>query len=179
MLHRVVLMLPQCGGDGQLDSRSNARSDFKCPIQFTLDLIGSKWAILILRELFASAPDQSGRTARRTHEFLDALPGLSTKTLMARLRELEEHGLIERTVYAEIPPRVEYMLTEKGREIQPVMAALHQVGMRWLQQGVCECPLDRPRDRTPQPGALPNALTAIAPQSHLTACSSSRVESQM
>lgn len=166
-----------------MDSRSNDRADFtradsKCPIQFTLDLISSKWAILILRELFADAPDQHGRTARRTHEFLDALPGLSTKTLMARLRELEEYGLIERTVYAEIPPRVEYRLTEKGREIQPVMAALHQVGMRWLQQGVCECPLDRPADRTLQPDALPNALTAIAPDNStpLATCSS-RVES--
>lgn len=164
-----------------MDSRSNARSDFKCPIQFTLDLIGSKWAILILRELFAGAPDQNGRTARRTHEFLDALPGLSTKTLMARLRELEEHGLIERTVYAEIPPRVEYVLTEKGREIQPVMAALHQVGMRWLQQGVCECPLDMPPDQKLQPDALPHAPMAIAPnnQTPLAACSSSRVESQV
>ncbi|QKD83961.1 helix-turn-helix transcriptional regulator [Thermoleptolyngbya sichuanensis A183] len=168
-----------------MDSRSYSSSDFKCPIQFTLDLIGSKWAILILRELFASAPNQNGRPARRTHEFLDALPGLSTKTLMARLRELEEHGLIERTVYAEIPPRVEYRLTDKGREIQPVMAALHQVGMRWLQQGVCECPLDMPHQEAPQPDALPNALpdalTAIAPntQPHLAACSSSRVESQV
>ncbi|MBF2083791.1 MAG: helix-turn-helix transcriptional regulator [Thermoleptolyngbya sp. C42_A2020_037] len=164
-----------------MDSRSYSSSDFKCPIQFTLDLIGSKWAILILRELFASGPNQNGRPARRTHEFLDALPGLSTKTLMARLRELEEHGLIERTVYAEIPPRVEYRLTDKGREIQPVMAALHQVGMRWLQQGVCECPLDMPHQEAPQSDALPDALPAIAPstQPHLAACSSSRVESQV
>ncbi|GAB4459224.1 MAG: hypothetical protein OHK0037_04160 [Elainellaceae cyanobacterium] len=164
-----------------MDSRSHSPSNFKCPIQFTLDLIGSKWAILILRELFAGAPDQHGRTVRRTHEFLDALPGLSTKTLMARLRELEEQGLIERTVYAEIPPRVEYGLTDKGREIQPVMAALHQVGMRWLQQGVCECPLDMPPARTPRLDALPNALTAIAPDSQtpLAACGSSRVESQV
>lgn len=124
-------------------SNSSSCAEFQCPIQFTLDLIGSKWAILILRELFATDVGSGGKTSRRTHEFLDALPGLSTKTLMARLRELEEHGLIDRKVYAEIPPRVEYSLTEKGREIQPVMAALHQVGIKWLNQGICVCPLDQ------------------------------------
>lgn len=108
--------------------------EFKCPIQFTLDLIGSKWSILILRELFMGD--------RRTHELLEALPGISTKTLMIRLRELEKYQLVDRRIYAEIPPHVEYSLTEKGREIQPVMAALHQVGTRWLQQDLCACPLD-------------------------------------
>lgn len=103
-------------------------------IQFTLDLIGSKWSILILRELFTAD--------RRTHELLEALPGISTKTLMIRLRELEKYGLVDRRIYAEIPPHVEYSLTEKGREIQPVMAALHQVGSRWLKQEACVCPLD-------------------------------------
>jgi DNA-binding HxlR family transcriptional regulator len=108
--------------------------EFKCPIQFTLDLIGSKWSILILRELFMGD--------RRTHELLEALPGISTKTLMIRLRELEKYQLVDRRIYAEIPPHVEYSLTEKGREIQPVMAALHQVGTKWLQQDLCACPLD-------------------------------------
>lgn len=109
--------------------------EFKCPIQYTLDLIGSKWSILILRELFAGD--------RRTHEFLEALPGISTKTLMIRLKELEEHGLVERRAYAEVPPRVEYSLTQKGREIQPVMAALNQVGSRWMKRESCACPLER------------------------------------
>lgn len=105
----------------------------KCPIQFTLDLIGTKWSILILRELF--------RGDRRTHEFLDSLPGISSKTLTMRLRELEAYGLVDRKVYAEIPPRVEYSLTEKGRELQPVMAALYQVGVTWLEKENCDCPL--------------------------------------
>lgn len=108
-----------------------------CPIQFTIDLIGNKWSILVLRELFTGD--------RRTHEFLDALPGISTKTLMIRLRELEQYGLVTRKVYAEIPPHVEYSLTAKGRQLQPVMAALHQVGAQWLGQGDCICPLDQPQ----------------------------------
>ncbi|MBF2036626.1 MAG: helix-turn-helix transcriptional regulator [Leptolyngbyaceae cyanobacterium T60_A2020_046] len=105
----------------------------QCPIQFILDIVGSKWSILILRELFMGQ--------RRTHEFLDALPGISTKTLTARLRELERHGLIRRKVYPEVPPRVEYSLTDKGREIQPLMSTLKQLGETWLQQQDCHCPI--------------------------------------
>lgn len=95
-----------------------------CPVHLVLSYIGSKWAILILKELF--------RGNRRTNEFLSALPGISTKTLTARLRELESNGLIKRTVFPEVPPRVEYSLTSKGREVQPIMAAIHQVGQQWL-----------------------------------------------
>ncbi|MEB3289354.1 MAG: helix-turn-helix domain-containing protein [Leptolyngbya sp.] len=98
-----------------------------CPIHYVLTHIGNKWAILILRELFQGN--------RRTHQFLSALPGISTKTLTARLRELERWGLVTRTVFSEVPPRVEYSLTDKGREIQPIMVALSQVGEHWLLQG--------------------------------------------
>ena len=106
-----------------------------CPIQFTLDLIGGKWSIPILRELF--------RGDRRTYELLAALPGISSKTLMLRLRELEKHGLVKREIFAEIPPHVEYSLTEKGRQIQPVLIALSQVGQRWLAQQECFCSLNQ------------------------------------
>lgn len=117
--------------------------EIKCPIQFTLDLIGSKWTLLILRELFAGDnPSGDGFASRRTHEFLEALPGISSKTLTMRLRELESYGLVARKVYPEIPPRVEYSLTEKGREIEPVITSLYQVGLRWLQRDGCDCPLN-------------------------------------
>ena len=106
--------------------RSRARS-------VKLDIIDSNWALLILRELFTRN--------RRTHEFLEALPGISTKTLTIRLRELEAYGLVSRHVFPEISPHVEYSLTEKGRELQPVMASLYQVGQHWLQRGDCQCPL--------------------------------------
>jgi len=105
----------------------------QCPIQFVLDLLGSKWAILVLRELWTGN--------RRTHELLRALPGISTKTLTSRLRHLEAHGLVERHVYPEVPPRVEYTLTAKGKELQPVFTALYQVGQQWLEQEVCDCPI--------------------------------------
>ncbi len=113
---------------------SNQCIDMICPIEFILELIGTKWSISILRELF--------RGNQRTHELLEALPGISTKTLTVRLRELEKHGLISRKVYAEIPPHVEYSLTEKGFQLQPVLVALKQVGEQWLQDSHCVCPLE-------------------------------------
>ena len=111
----------------------NHCSEIICPIQFVVDLLGNKWSILILRELFAGD--------RRTCKLLVALPGISTKTLTQRLRQLEAQGLVERRIYAEIPPRVEYSLTSKGRQIKPVMAALHSVGTQWLEQENCVCTL--------------------------------------
>jgi len=106
----------------------------KCPIEFTLDVLGNKWCIPVLRELFTGP--------KRTHHLLEALPGLSTKTLALRLRELEDHGLITRTVYPEVPPHVEYALTAKGYEVQPILTALKTVGLRWLKRTPCVCPLD-------------------------------------
>lgn len=112
-----------------LSSASPSLSDAAppCPVHYVLSYIGGKWALLILRELFQGN--------RRTNQFLTALPGISTKTLTARLRELESYGLVKRTVFPEVPPRVEYSLTAKGREIQPIMAALNQVGQHWLMHG--------------------------------------------
>lgn len=119
--HNTVDKLHQC-------------QEIRCPIQFVLEIVGSKWAILILRELFVGS--------RRTHEFLEALPGISTKTLTARLRELENYGLVTRKVYPEVPPRVEYSLTAKGFEIQPVIMSLKNLGEKWLEQDACDCPMD-------------------------------------
>lgn len=107
--------------------------EIECPIEFAWKFIGRKWSMLILRELFDGV--------RRPQELLEALPGISSKTLTARLRELEKYGLLERTVYSEVPPRVEYSLTQKGQELKPVLVALKQVGEQWLQDGGCVCPL--------------------------------------
>lgn len=123
----------------------------RCPIQYTLDLIGGKWSVPILRELFSGT--------RRTYQLLEVLPGISSKTLMIRLRELEGHGLIQRTIYPEVPPHVEYSLTEKGRQLQPVMLALYEVGRQWLQQRECMCAFEPeviPEDCSAMPRALPS-----------------------
>lgn len=103
----------------------------RCPIQFVLELIGHKWSIPILRQLCLGT--------RRTGELMDALPGISSKTLTQRLRQLELHGLVRRQVYPEVPPHVEYSLTEKGLQVRPVLRSLADLGQHWLQQGACGC----------------------------------------
>jgi DNA-binding HxlR family transcriptional regulator len=109
---------------------------YVCPIQHVVDLLGNKWSILVLRELF--------KGKRRTGQLLEALPGIGSKTLTLRLRELEAEGIVKREVFPEIPPRVEYSLTAKGYEIQPVLLALHQLGSRWLGQSPCVCSIENP-----------------------------------
>lgn len=98
-----------------------------CPIAKTLDVIGSKWTFLIIRDLLIEK-------TLRFSELQKSMEGISPKTLSLRLRELEEHGLLERKVYPEVPPRVEYTLTEKGRLLEGVFIELKRFGL-FLQAG--------------------------------------------
>lgn len=92
-----------------------------CPIARTLDIIGERWTLLILREL------SFGRT--RFSEIRQALPGIPVTVLSTRLKTLEEHGLNERVVYSQHPLRAEYRLTAKGEALMPVLAAMAGWGM--------------------------------------------------
>ena len=94
-----------------------------CPVARTLDLIGERWSVLILRDLFL-------RGARKFQDFESSLTGISPNTLSARLKRLEDGGIVERRFYAEHPPRAEYVLTAKGRELGAVMKALRAWGER-------------------------------------------------
>ena len=93
-----------------------------CPVERTLAVVGAKWTLLILHNLMDGA--------KRFGELERILTGASPKMLTARLRELERLGLATRTVYAEVPPRVEYELTEQGRSLRPIIDSLY----RWGQQ---------------------------------------------
>ena len=84
-----------------------------CPIEKTLRVIGGKWTILILRDLFNGT--------KRFGELQRSLHGISPKTLSERLKQLEAQGIIRRMIYPEIPPRVEYSLTEKGESLQAIL----------------------------------------------------------
>jgi DNA-binding HxlR family transcriptional regulator len=95
--------------------------DLKCPVARTLDVIGDRWAILILRDLFRYE-------TRRFQDFEASLPGLAPSVLSARLKELESSAVIESRPYADHPPRLEYFLTAKGRELGPVLLALKKWG---------------------------------------------------
>ena len=97
-----------------------------CPVEATLDLIGGKWKAIILYHL----RDQ----VLRFNELQRRLTGISQRLLTKQLRELEEVGFVSRTVYAEVPPKVEYRLTKKGETLRPVIRALEMWGEDYLVQ---------------------------------------------
>ena len=87
-----------------------------CPVETTLMLIGDKWKVLILRDLMPGT--------KRFGELKKCIGSVSQKVLTAQLRDMEEKGLVSRHVYAEVPPRVEYSLTELGQSLKPVLDAM-------------------------------------------------------
>ena len=87
-----------------------------CPVETTLTLIGDKWKVLILRDLMDGT--------KRFGELKKSIGTVSQKVLTAQLRDMEEKGLLTRKVYAEVPPRVEYTLTETGYSLKPVLDAM-------------------------------------------------------
>ena len=91
-----------------------------CPVEVTLLLLSNKWTILILRDLFTGT--------KRFGELKKSLNGVSQKVLTANLRSLEEKGIIEREVFPEVPPRVEYRLTDLGKTLDPIIKSMHAWG---------------------------------------------------
>jgi DNA-binding HxlR family transcriptional regulator len=94
-----------------------------CPLACALDAIGEKWTLLILRDLMI-------HPSRRFQDLIESLKGCAPNTLSARLSSLEEQGLIERRLYEQHPPRMEYVLSEKGKELRPVLKALKAWGLK-------------------------------------------------
>ena len=95
--------------------------DLDCPIAGTLDVIGDRWTILILRDLLLRGP-------HRFQDFAATLPGLAPSVLSARLKSLEAEGVVASRTYEVHPPRFEYSLTPKGRELGPVLRAMKSWG---------------------------------------------------
>ena len=100
----------------RLDVPDASCAEETCPVARAVRILDGKWTILVIRDLL--------RGTKRFSELRGSLMGISPKTLTDRLRELEEQGLVERAIYAEIPPRVEYSLTQRGRTLEPVISAL-------------------------------------------------------
>ena len=99
-------------------------SDPTCPVCRTADIVCGKWTLLLVRDL------AEGRS--RFCELERSLNGISPRTLSLRLRALEEEGIVERHTYPEVPPRVEYSLTDKGRALIPIIEGMRTYGERWL-----------------------------------------------
>jgi DNA-binding HxlR family transcriptional regulator len=98
---------------------------YYCPVEAALDVIGGKWKPLILWAL--------GDDILRFNELQKTIPGVNTKMLTKQLRELENDGVIRRTVYPEVPPRVEYAITEFGKTLIPILQELCNWGATYLE----------------------------------------------
>ena len=99
-------------------------ADPTCPVCRTADIVCAKWTLLIVREL------SEGRS--RFCELERSLSGISPRTLSLRLRDLEQEGVVERQTFPEVPPRVEYALTDKGRALLPIIEDMRTFGQQWL-----------------------------------------------
>ena len=97
-----------------------------CPVETTLMLISNRWNVLILRDLMEGT--------KRFGELKKSLGNISQKVLTANLRAMEENGLLIRTVYAQVPPKIEYTLTDTGYSLKPVLDAMVQWGIKYQLQ---------------------------------------------
>jgi DNA-binding HxlR family transcriptional regulator len=97
-----------------------------CPVEITLGLLGNKWKVLILRELF--------KGTRRFGELSRGVPKISQKMLTQQLRQMEEDNLVSRKIYPEVPPRVEYSLTDIGTSLRPILDSMHKWGAKYMMQ---------------------------------------------
>ncbi|NJM07416.1 helix-turn-helix transcriptional regulator [Candidatus Gracilibacteria bacterium] len=96
----------------------------RCPVEVTLDIIGGKWKQLILYYLLQGT--------KRFNELRRMMPNVTQQMLTTQLRELERDGIVHRKVYAEVPPKVEYSLTERGRSLEPILLAMLAWGEEYL-----------------------------------------------
>jgi DNA-binding HxlR family transcriptional regulator len=113
-------------------------SESPCPVGSCAEIISGKWTLLVIRDL--------AEESRRFCELERSLEGISPRTLSLRLRALEECGIVERQTYPEVPPRVEYALTVKGRDLVPLIEDMRAYGRRWLLDGA---DASRPRSAVP------------------------------
>jgi DNA-binding HxlR family transcriptional regulator len=102
----------------------STQSNSECPVCRTADIVGGKWTLLVIRDLADGCS--------RFCELERSLAGISPRTLSLRLRALEEEGIVVRRTFPEVPPRVEYALTEKGKALVPLIEDMRRYGRRWL-----------------------------------------------
>ena len=102
----------------------SAASNSQCPVCRTAQVVCGKWTLLVIRDL--------AEGSSRFCELERSLEGISPRTHSLRLRALEEEGIVERHTFPEVPPRVEYALTEKGEALVPLVEDMRRYGTRWL-----------------------------------------------
>lgn len=105
------------------------KRDTTCPAEITLAVIGGRWKVLILFQLF--------QEVKRFSELQRALKGITQKMLTQQLREMERDGIVQRTIYPQVPPKVEYRLTPLGETLRPVVSAMCKWGLRQSGRETC------------------------------------------
>lgn len=101
-------------------------TEYQCPMELTLDLIGGKWKSLILWYL--------GENTLRFSDLKRTIPRITQKMLTQQLRELEQDGLVERFIYTQVPPKVEYSLTDAGKTLLPILETMCQWGTNYANE---------------------------------------------
>ena len=99
-----------------------------CPVEYTASIISNKWKVLILRDLFEGT--------KRYNELTRSVVGISAKVLTQNLRDLESDGIISRKVYPEVPPRVEYSITDMGLELKEILDVMKTFGEKYQQKDI-------------------------------------------
>ncbi len=122
-----------------------------CPVCRTAEIVCGKWTLLVIRDL------AEGRS--RFCELERSLEGISPRTLSLRLRALEEEGIVARQTFPEVPPRVEYALTDKGRALVPLIEDMRVYGREWL--GVCDVDETETETESESAVAEPAAVAAV------------------
>ena len=125
--------------------------DASCPVCRTAEIVCGKWTLLVIRDL------ADGRS--RFCELERSLQGISPRTLSLRLRALEEAGIVERQTFPEVPPRVEYVLTAKGRALVPLIEDMRAYGTQWLG---ADCASEPPDDEPAAVDPLPGVVEPVA-----------------
>ncbi|ARE59899.1 transcriptional regulator [Flavonifractor plautii] len=106
-------------------NRANCKKDFDCSLGFAMTVIGSKWRAIILWHIMKNSPIRYGRLKSQ-------IRGISHKVFTEELKQLEEDGLIKRSAYATIPPKVEYTITELGKTLEPILSDLCNWGRTYI-----------------------------------------------
>jgi DNA-binding HxlR family transcriptional regulator len=117
-------LVKHCAKLGFVVASSASSSGGSCPVCATAEIICGKWTILVIRDL------AEGRS--RFCELERSLSGISPRTLSLRLKALEDEGIVARHTFPEVPPRVEYSLTEKGEALVPLIEGMRSYGKQWL-----------------------------------------------
>ena len=107
---------------------SNEKPIPACPVETTLSLISDKWTVVIIRDLLTGT--------KRFNELMRSVTGITQKVLTSHLRNMEANGLLVRKVYPEIPPKVEYTLTETGYSLKPILDAMYTWGENYKSKNI-------------------------------------------